>query len=528
MSSVKPDLFCSYACLAQPCSRLPAALAGLLLLLVTGIATAQGPAATPMVVLGLSSSYALKADGTVMVWGNNGSGELGLGNYAQQTTPQPNVGLSNVRALVAGYYHAFAMLNDGTVKGWGYNWYSELGLSGGGEFTTVQPIPALSNVVTLAGGAHHSLALLSNGTVKAWGSNHVGQLGLGHTVNQTLPQLIPGLTNVIALAAGEDLSIALMADGTVKAWGQNDYSQLGLGHNLTQSTPQVIPGLSGVTAVATLIKHCVALLADGTVMAWGMNTAGQLGLGYSSAFQGTPQAIPGLSNVTHLATGYEHTYALLSDGTVKSWGGNSEGQLGNAGPSYGQFLPQTIPGLSSVAAIDTGAAHILALLSNGDVKSWGRNGYGQLGLGNNLWQSTPQLIPGLSLCSAGLYSLSISSLGSEAVGIVIPWNCEVGTLGMGNYYFNAFSADPLNATSPGTGVWHGLHTTQAEVLAWLNAGASGCSIAFGSLGVSGAATASIAIPPAQLAGLTIHGVSVAINPLTALVVADSNVASHTF
>ena len=499
---------------------------GLLMLLMSGLGMAQCGAA-PMLAGGDSHTLALSADGTVQAWGRGGDGQLGM-PFSYQWSPLSITALSGVATVAAGENFSLALLADGSLKSWGENWGYQLGLGHDTNQFEPQPIPGLAGVTAVSAGSNHSLALLSDGTVKAWGFGGYGQLGLGSAIIfANTPQSIPGLSGVTAVRAGREHSLALLANGTVMAWGSHYSGQLGLGlASMIQYTPQPITGLTNVLSVAAGREYSLARLADGTVKAWGNNGEGQLGLGNTTS-QFTPQIIPGLANVTAVAAGTSHSLALINGGTLKAWGNNQTGELGIGNTMAILNTPQTVSGLSSVTGIGAGAGHSLAVLADNSVKSWGRNHYGQLGIGNTTQQNAPQPILGFSLNGAVSYSLVIMVLNPAAVGITIPCNTEIGALGLAHYYFNVFSVDPLNASSPGTGTWYGLHATQADVFAWLDAGFNGLTFAFGALGSSGGASASVAIPPALLAGLTVHGVSVALNPLTG-VVADSNVASHTF
>src|SRR6266446_1181073 len=112
--------------------------------------------------------------------------------------------------------------------------------------------------------------------------------------------------------------------GTVWAWGLNGSGQLGNGTFTNSNTPAQVSGLSGVTAIAGGAEHSLALKSDGTVWAWGYNALGQLGNGTFTG-SNTPVQVSGLSGVTALAVGFSHSLALKSDGTVWAWGFNNEG-----------------------------------------------------------------------------------------------------------------------------------------------------------------------------------------------------------
>ena len=107
--------------------------------------------------------------------------------------------------------------------------------------------------------------------------------------------------------------------------------QLGDGTTTNRATPQAVPGLSGGTAVATGGAHTCVVLSDSTVRCWGDGMEGQLGGGGGAVGQHTtPTSVVGLSGVAQLAAGSEYTCALLTSGGASCWGSNYDGQLGNA------------------------------------------------------------------------------------------------------------------------------------------------------------------------------------------------------
>jgi alpha-tubulin suppressor-like RCC1 family protein len=237
-----------------------------------------------------------------------------------------------------------------TASAWGDSTYGELGngTSGNGSATKVPVLVSGlgDDVKAISAGGPHALALLQDGTVMAWGNNGAGGLGDGTIVQRDAPVSVNGLSGVKAIAAGEGHSLALMNDGTVMAWGRNDVGQLGLGTTTGPETcmsqlpcstaPVQVKGLSGVKAIATSYDHSLALLNDGTVVAWGRNQWGELGTGSTGPnvcgdgwlCNPTPTPIAGLGGVAEVATGHSQSLALLGDGTVQAWGYNEDGNLG--------------------------------------------------------------------------------------------------------------------------------------------------------------------------------------------------------
>jgi alpha-tubulin suppressor-like RCC1 family protein len=170
--------------------------------------------------------------------------------------------------------------------------------------------------------------------VFSWGSNADGALGTGN-IAQAQPTLVP---NVSAVSASTEVShgLAVSPAGLVFAWGKNDAGQIGNGGGSSASvtSPVSVPELTNVKAVAAGGSHSVALLSDGTVWTWGSNSAGELGQGRSIASSATPAEVvmsngSPLTNVMTIAAGYTHGLALRTDGSVWTWGSNTYGQLGD-------------------------------------------------------------------------------------------------------------------------------------------------------------------------------------------------------
>ncbi|GLW57963.1 RCC1 domain-containing protein [Kitasatospora phosalacinea] len=240
--------------------------------------------------------------------------------------------------------------------------------------------------------------------LRAWGNNANGQLGDGSAKTQRLtPVSVVGMAGaeLNGIAAGGSTSgttvtgfaLALLGNGTVEAWGRNDKGQLGNGTTSATedaAVPGLVAGLTGVEAVAAGGLHALALLKDGTVKAWGLNDKGQLGDG-TTVNTNLPVTVAGLSDVKAVAAGDTFSMALLKDGTVKTWGNNDKGQLGVTPVPVSSTAPvpaatpatrntaMSVPGLTTVKGITAGANHALALLADGHVYAWGLNDKGQLG-----------------------------------------------------------------------------------------------------------------------------------------------------
>jgi alpha-tubulin suppressor-like RCC1 family protein len=393
------------------------------------------------IAVGEAHTIALKSDGTVWTWGSNTQGRLGDGASGDKTTPVQVKGpggigfLTGVTAIAGGQYHSIALKNDGTVWTWGSNGFG--GPLGDGT-TTDRSTPVqvkgpggigfLTGVTAIAGGDHHTIALKNDGTVWAWGRNDSGQLGDG-TASSTYtgistpvqvkgPGGIDFLTDVKAIAGGGHHTIALKNDGTVWTWGLNDNGQLGDGTTTNRTAPVQVSGLTNMKAIAGGGHHTIALKNDGAVWTWGADDYGQLGGGKEYPYgaaprRTTPAQVSGLTNMTAIAGGGNHTIALNNDGTVWAWGRNDSGQLGD-GTTTDRYTPVKVCAagqtsscsvfLTNVTAIADGTAgtqHTIVLKNDGTVWGWGSNGCfvyggcGKLGDGTTDQRTTPVQTIGL-------------------------------------------------------------------------------------------------------------------------------------
>ncbi|MBN9167910.1 MAG: hypothetical protein J0I07_43670 [Myxococcales bacterium] len=208
------------------------------------------------------------------------------------------------------------------------------------------------------------------------------------------------------LVAGAHHTCALLFDATVRCWGENSSGQLGDGTTARKSTPTVVLNLPRVTKLAssTGANHTCALLEDRSVRCWGANFSGQLGDGTDEQ-KLTPVIVPGLSDVTDLAVADAHTCAILDNRTVRCWGGNFNGQLGD-GTTENRPAPTAVPGLSNVTGLAAGGQRTCAFLADNTVRCWGLNNVGQFGDGTTVSSVSPTAI-------ANLFSVTKLALASH-------------------------------------------------------------------------------------------------------------------
>jgi alpha-tubulin suppressor-like RCC1 family protein len=249
--------------------------------------------------------------------------------------------------------------------------------------------------------------LLSNNKIKCWGQNNYGQLGDGSKTNSLTLVAVKStsynatsnsyevISNANSIAAGLYHFCASLSDNTMKCWGYNNKGQLG---TLTASANKAT-AVYQISSAASVPEanggfHSCALLTDNSVKCWGQNQSGKLGNG-STTDSNYPVTVSGISNATRISVGQSHTCAVLSDNTIKCWGGNGYGQLGD-GTTTNRPTPVTVSGISSATRVSGGTQHTCAVLSDNTIKCWGYNNYGQLGDGTTTQRNTPVAVSGIS------------------------------------------------------------------------------------------------------------------------------------
>lgn len=385
-----------------------------------------------MVSAGLAYACAVLVGGRLKCWGDNWTGQLGLGdtllrgsdlNALGENLPAVDVGSGRsvlaVGAAGLSESHTCAILDNRQLKCWGEGSYGKLGLGDvenrgdqPGEMGDALPAVALGTgrtVTAVVAGPSHTCAILDNHQLKCFGDNRLGQLGLGDTesrgdqpdeMGDRLPAVDLGQgSKPVAVAAGDGFTCALLEGGQVKCWGGNDEGQLGLGDQVARGDQpgemgDALPALdlgagrSAVQITAAQWQAC-ALLDNGQVKCWGHNQAGKLGLGDTSnrglrpGEMGDALAVVDLGQgrtALAVTTAFMSTCALLDTHQVKCWGGNDHGDLGlgdcaNRGDEPGEMgdlLPTVNLGSGvKVASLSAGTMAFCVLLDTGVVKCWG-------------------------------------------------------------------------------------------------------------------------------------------------------------
>ncbi len=343
----------------------------------------------PVPVSGISNPVSLAAGdlftcavlstGSVQCWGVGK--DLGNGTQTSSAVPQTVLDINNAVSVTAGQYHACALLSDGAVKCWGENRNGQLGIgvtkgpescgsvptSGKNReqvYCSTKPVSVvgITTAVSLSADEYSTCALLSDKTVKCWGNNSSGVLGIGNASGpescgdsgspcSSKPLTVTNLENVKKISS----TCALLSDGTIKCWGYNHSGQLGVGthsgpetcgENSCSTLPVTVKDVSGALDISSGggWGFACALLNDRNIKCWGNNTRGELGdgpevgpetcfyyLGRPMYCSTSPVPVYGISDAAKIVAGGSHACVILKEGTLRCWGKDDVGQLGNNG-----------------------------------------------------------------------------------------------------------------------------------------------------------------------------------------------------
>ncbi len=328
-----------------------------------------------------------------------------------------NASCLGIRSVVAGGTNTCVTFEDASVRCFGAEG-SRRGNRG------ASAVPGVTGAVELAPGAGHSCARLDDGTVLCWGANNHGQIGDGTIEGPRPPTPVLGLTNASAIAAGDDHTCAIIDGGKVVCWGRGDFNALGgpppkppagAKPKVSEEEPSVSPaepggpptllsGVAGLSSLALGARHGCFIARGGRVSCFGDDDSNQLGT-FVASNAGKPKpgpkptsrlvAVKGIEGATVLALGARHACAVVDGGSVRCWGSNAKGQLGD-GTTTARTESVVVAGLADVTALALGAEYSCALVAGGGVKCWGDNAHNQLGDGTTTAHPSPVDVSGLS------------------------------------------------------------------------------------------------------------------------------------
>ncbi len=350
------------------------------------------PADRATIAAGVKHSCMLDGNGRALCWGNNESGQLGDGTFAERSTPAPVAGEFAFSYLSSGGAHSCGISRDGDAYCWGANENGQLGDGTSTPRSAPVRVSGSGGYRLLRAGRFHTCGLTGGGTVRCWGSNTRGQLGDGSKSGRAAPVNISLGSPAGAVAVGNAHTCAITRAGEAFCWGRNDGGQLGDGSTTDRSAPVAVAGNTRFVSLAAGLSHTCGISTEGDLYCWGANRYGQLGA--AGANVSSPQKVEGVGALATLSSGNDHTCARGRDGRGWCWGRNAYGQLGD-GSTTDRDRPTPIRGAGSFTVLNAAGAHTCGV-SGGDAYCWGYNTDGQLGVGDRESAPLPQKVSGVS------------------------------------------------------------------------------------------------------------------------------------
>ena len=348
-------------------------------------------------------------------WGNNNFGQLGLNTVdISQSSPVQVGALITWNEVFSGNYHSAAIKTDGTLWTWGSGSSGRLGHNNNINQSSPVQVGALTTWVTASCSTGSTFAIKTDGTLWSWGQGNQGILGSNSTTDKSSPVQVGSLTNWSKVSASSQSNscAAIKTDGTLWTWGYNTFGQLGQGTAPTsKSSPVQVGALTNWSQVSTCFVHMVAVNTSGQLFTWGYGFKGQLG-NNSTTDRSSPVQVGALTTWSKVAAGYTACAAIKTDGTLWTWGGNNNGQLGTGNPNNNQSSPVQVGALTTWSQVSSASYSCAAIKTDGTLWSWGINTNGRLGLNDTVTKSSPVQVGALTDWS------QVSAGGTFAIGIL--------------------------------------------------------------------------------------------------------------
>ena len=358
------------------------------------------------------------AEPILLTWGDNGDGQLGLGDTTTRDEPTQVGQLTGWDAAAAGFEHGLA-IRDGELYAWGVNGSGQLGTGDTSARTTPTRIGSATDWSAVAAAVDHSLGIrggeTGEGTLYAWGLNAGGRTGLGTVADETTtPTQIGTATDWTRIVAGPSYSIGVRSgtdtsggtdQGGTYAWGTSEAGCLGLGATKTATTPTKVSDLQ-FDVIGAGSDHVIARTSEGKLYAWGANASGQLGDGTTDPST-TPKLISAEGGHDYLvvAAGSGFSLAIRTPGVgdptpqLWAWGSNDDGRTALGMTTGTTPSPTRVGSADDYQEIACGRAHALATRvgeAGRELYAWGANDSGQLGLGDVTARNAPTRVGGTS------------------------------------------------------------------------------------------------------------------------------------
>ena len=333
-------------------------------------------------------------------WGFDQFGELGINNTGSKNIPVTTfaggtnwkqVSSSSVGALTA------AIKTDGSLWTWGIGTSAQLGNNNNtSRGTPVTTFAGGTDWKSVAAGTNSMAAIKTDGSLWTWGENGLGQLGTNNLDTRSTPvTTFIGGNDWKQVSVGYRFVGAIKTDGSLWTWGANFGTNLGINASAFshRSTPvTTFAGGNTWKQVSCGQYHMAAIKTDGSLWIWGLNDNGNsvLGINQGNVSIGTPvTTFAGGNTWKSVACGLNHTAAIKTDGSLWVWGLGTSGQLGNFADTTRSTPVTTFAGGTNWKQVFVGNAFTTAIKTDGSLWTWGFNSNGALGNNNNTNRNTP-------------------------------------------------------------------------------------------------------------------------------------------
>jgi len=273
----------------------------------------------------------IKTDGTLWMWGDGGTGQLGQGNTTNYSSPVQVGSLTDwfQMGMADGGEVTIAVKTDGTLWTWGKG--GDGGLADGTTTDRSSPVQAgsltnwgdgnfsIENNKRLNGGDRTCGCVKTDGTLWMWGLNNEGQLAQGDITNRCVPVQVGSATNWLQIDGGREYMIYLNTDGEIWGTGDNRYGVLGDGSSTNRCSPVQAGSATDWVDLAAGYTGVAAINSSGELYTWGLNEYGQLGLGDTTS-RCIPVQVGSLTDWKYVSATRRSMTAVKTDGTCWTWG----------------------------------------------------------------------------------------------------------------------------------------------------------------------------------------------------------------
>lgn len=340
---------------------------------------------------------AIRTNGTLWTWGNNSSGQLGDGTTVNRSSPVQIGTDTNWSKVAAGSYFSLALKSTGTLWAWGGNTYGNLG-----DNTTISkssPIQIGTSSWTHIAAADHALASIGT-QLYAWGDGSYNNYGTGFSSSRSSPVAIgAAFKGGDQFLATKGATVYQRSDNSIRAYGYViEFGSGGTGISGSYVIDEAIAGYSTAfipvaASKSNSIQRYSILYRNATTSALGATGEyfEQLGFGSRTFIapnttraggSSTPDWFGSFDSGPHTPTliasgswnyaeaGNAHSVAVRSDGTLWTWGLNTNGQLGD-GTVISKSSPVQIGSFTNWRMASASDRNTLAIRTDGSLYTWG-------------------------------------------------------------------------------------------------------------------------------------------------------------